>query len=97
MPADTRSVDSGALTWYINWLSERYPDWTDEQRLEIATGFVTAQLPPERPVEDDDPVEAMERLTDQEIRAADRKARRYLTGKELMEILQTPGAIPKVS
>jgi hypothetical protein len=97
MAADAKPVDSGTLTWYIRWLSERYPDWTDEQRLEIATGFVTAQLPPERPVEDDDPVEAMERLTDQEIRAADRKARRYLTGKELMEILQTPGAIPKVS
>jgi len=94
---DTRPVDSGTLSWYIDWLAERCPDWTDEQRLEAATGFAQSQLPPQRPTEDDDPVEAMERLTDQEIRAADRKARRYLTGKELMEILQTPGAIPKVS
>ena len=89
MPADTRSVDSGALTWYINWLSELYPDWTEEQRLEIATGFVAAQLPPARLVEEDDPVE--------EARKEERKMRRYLTGEELLEILQTPGTIPKVS
>jgi hypothetical protein len=89
MPADTRSVDSGALTWYINWLSELYPDWTEEQRFEIATGFVAAQLPPARLVEEDDPVE--------EARKEERKMRRYLTGEELLEILQTPGTIPKVS
>jgi hypothetical protein len=84
---DTRPVDSGTLSWYIDWLAERCPDWTDEQRLEAATGFAQSQLPPQQPPEDDDP-EAMNLLTDHEIRAADRKARRYLTGKELMEILR---------
>jgi hypothetical protein len=39
----------------------------------------------------------MERFTDQEARKEERKMRRYLTDKELMEILQTPGALPKVS
>jgi len=58
---------------------------------------VAAQLPPARLVEEDDPVEAMERLTDQEARKEERKMRRYLTGEELLEILQMPGAIPKVS
>ena len=84
---DTRPVDSGTLSWYIDWLAERCPDWTDEQRLEAATGFAQSQLPPQQPPEDDDP-EATNLLTDHEIRAADRKARRYLTGKELMEILR---------
>jgi hypothetical protein len=88
--------DSGTLAWYLAWLSERNPEWTDEQRLEIATGFVTAQLPPARPIKDEDSDDGiMERL--KEAHAAERKARRYLTSKELMEILQTPGAIPKVS
>ena len=88
---DTRPVDSGTLTWYINWLGERYPDWTEDQCLEAATGFARQQLPPQRPTEDDDddPVDAMDRLAG-EARAAERKARRYLTGKELMEIIQTP-------
>jgi hypothetical protein len=90
---DARQIDSGTLAWYLEWLSERNPEWTDEQRLEIATGFVTTQLPPERPVEIEE--EPITNVLD--LRAADRKTRRYLTGKELMEILQTPGAIPKVS
>ena len=93
MAADTRPVDSGTLIWYINWLSERYPDWTEEQCVEVATGFTRQQLPPERPVEIEE--EPITNVLD--LRAADRKTRRYLTGKELMEILQTPGTIPKIS
>ena len=85
--SDTRLVDSGTLTWYINWLGERYPDWTEEQRVEAATGFTRQQLPPQRPTEDDDPVD----LLVEEASVAERKARRYLTGKELMEIVRTPG------
>ena len=89
--SDTRPVDSGTLTWYINWLSERYPDWTEDQRLETATGFSRQQLPPQRPSEDadDDPVDAMDRLAG-EASVAERKARRFLTGIGLMEIIQTP-------
>ena len=83
---DARQIDSGTLAWYVQWLGERNPEWTDEQRLEIATGFVTAQLPPQQPAEIEE--EPITNVLD--LRAADRKMRRYLTGKELMEILQTP-------
>ena len=83
---DTRPVASGTLSWYIDWLAERCPDWTDEQRLEAATGFAQSQLPPQQPAEIEE--EPITNVLD--LRAADRKMRRYLTGKELMEILQTP-------
>jgi hypothetical protein len=33
------------LEWYINWLAERHPEWSPEQRLEVATGFVAQQQP----------------------------------------------------
>jgi hypothetical protein len=91
------------VEWYINWLQERNPDWTDAQRLEVATGFSKSQQVPARPTEaeEDDPVEAMERITGQEVRKAERaeerKNRKYLTGKELMDILSTAGAVPKVN
>ena len=93
---DTRPINSGTLAWYVDWLGERNPVWTEDQRLEVATGFARQQLPPQRPPEDEDSDDGiMERL--KETHAAERKARRHLTGKELMEILQTPGALPKVS
>jgi hypothetical protein len=85
-------IDS-TVEWYVTWLKNFQPDWTDEQRLEVATGFAQSQLPPQRPAEIEE--EPISNVLD--LRAADRKARRYLTSKELMEILQTPGAIPKVS
>jgi len=44
------------------------------------------QLPPQQPAEIEE--EPITNVLD--LRAADRKMRRYLTGKELMEILQTP-------
>lgn len=83
------------IEWYVEWLRERNPDWTDEQRLEVATGFAVLQEPPKRPVVE--PEETPDEQTAAEARKEDRKNRRYLTGKELMEILQTPGAIPKVN
>jgi len=31
-------MHSNTVEWYVNWLKEARPDWTDEQRLEVATG-----------------------------------------------------------
>ncbi len=46
---DTRPINSGTLAWYVDWLGERNPEWTEDQRLEVATGFAKAQQPPTRP------------------------------------------------
>ncbi len=85
------------LDWYIDWLKERNPEWTDAQRLEVATGFVTAQQPPQKPaeVEEDEQLAAVDARKAE--RAEARKGRQYLTGEELMKILVTPGEVKKPS
>jgi hypothetical protein len=45
------AFEDSTLDWYIQFLTQRYPDWTPEQRLEVATGFVNQQKPPQRPAE----------------------------------------------
>ena len=78
-----RKPDESTVEWYVQWLEETRPDWTPEQRLEIATGFSAAQLPPERPLEQDEEPEQTGAT-----KADERKEeRRYLTGKELERIL----------
>lgn len=62
--------------WYVDWLKENYPDWSDDQRLEVATGFANQQLPPVRPIEEAE--EETEVLTDE--RAKRRKDERMLRG-----------------
>jgi len=39
-------MHSNTVEWYVNWLKEARPDWTDEQRLEVATGFADRQQVP---------------------------------------------------
>lgn len=64
--------------WYVEWLKDNYPDWSDEQRLEIATGFAKQQefivgtvVEVEEPVADDPKADA---------RAKRRKDERMLRG-----------------
>ena len=40
------SLHDNTVSWYVNWLKEARPDWTDEQRLEVATGFADHQQQP---------------------------------------------------
>lgn len=89
------------LGWYIDWLKERNPEWSDDQRLEVATGFVTTQQVPERPKE----VEEDEKLAAEDARKAERpelyelfykgagRNRKFLTGEELMAIITAPANI----
>jgi hypothetical protein len=37
--------EESTIEWYINWLVENRPDLTEEQRKEVATGFVALQQP----------------------------------------------------
>ena len=82
----------GTICWYVDWLKERNPEWTEERCLELATGFATAQQPLARPTldeltEENEKTNAEERKAE---RAGERKDRQYLTGKELMAILTSP-------
>lgn len=77
--------------WYVKWLEERYPDWTPEQRSEIAANFAQQQAPPLKAQ-----IEPDEEETPGDTRADERKdARRrsYLTEKELNKILAPPPEI----
>ncbi len=90
---DDNYTDS-TISWYLDWLKENRPDLSDEQRTELATGFVTVQQPPKRPpeAEGDAAIEQAQRDTEDALaRREERKKRRFLTGEELIEILQTPG------
>lgn len=89
------------IAWYMRWLEERNPEWSPEQRLEVATGFAVLQQPPTAlpTIEDivaldEEAVAASKREAD---RAAERSNRKYLTGDELIAILNTPSAVPKVN
>jgi len=59
-------MHNSTIEWYVGWLKEVRPDWTDEQRLEIATGFATQQQPPVRPTE----IEEDEELAAKDAQAA---------------------------
>ena len=92
-------IDS-TISWYLDWLKENRPDLSDEQRTELATGFVTAQQPPKRPTEaeEDEAIEQAQRDTEDALaRREERKKRRFLTGEELIEILQTPGEVKETN
>lgn len=79
-----RHTDS-TIEWYVGWLGERNPEWTDEQRLEVATGFAKQQEPQSLQVIEDDALVADK--TAAELRTAERKARRHLTADELSALL----------
>lgn len=74
--------------WYVKWLEERYPDWTPEQRLEIATNFAEQQTITLRPaqIEEDEEPQSNARAEER----ADARKRSYLTEKELNKILAPP-------
>lgn len=73
----------GTIEWYTNWLAERRPDLSEEQRLEMATGFTQQQQPP---VRKPDELQTDEVVTANNERAEQRKRAR-LTEKELGTIL----------
>jgi len=39
-------MHSSTVEWYVKWLQETHPDWTEDQRLEVATGFADRQQQP---------------------------------------------------
>jgi hypothetical protein len=82
--ADDRKPDSSTLEWYVNWLAERYPDWTEEVRLSLATDFAIQQLPPVRKTDEFGEPDT----TEEELTRAEQRKRARLTGKELMDILK---------
>ncbi len=87
-----------SVAWYLNWLAETRPDISPDQRLELATGFVAQQQPPARPTAvEEENEQAWDSNSEfgkrEEVRAAERKNRKYLTGEELMEVLATPGEV----
>jgi secreted trypsin-like serine protease len=78
------------VEWYQNWLAEKRPDLSEEQRNELAVGFVTAQQPPKRVVDEEDDDEVMpDGMSVEEARAEQRKRIR-LTDAELSAILSDP-------
>jgi hypothetical protein len=79
------------LDWYVDWLKERNPEWTDAQRLEAATGFVAAQQPPQKPVEIEEDEERGAVDARKAERAEERRNRSVLTGDELLKIINSTG------
>jgi hypothetical protein len=68
------------VEWYVDWLKERNPEWTDEQRLEIATGFANQQLPVTKSATVGEEPAADEEPTPEDVREQKRKAERLLNG-----------------
>jgi hypothetical protein len=87
------SHTENTVAWYVEWLNERNPEWTDEQRLEVAIGFAQQQAPPKPKAEEDAP-ETDEPQTEESAREQERaQARRHLNAKELQAILEPPKKI----
>lgn len=80
------------VEWYVQWLADRYPDWTPEQRIEIATGFAEQQQPPKAKLPEEDIEEDSQNNARPEERK-DARRRTYLTDKELTDILAPPPEI----
>jgi len=82
---DTRQPDERTVQWYVEWLTVRFSDWTEEQRLEIATEFARQQLPPQCAVEPEE---------DETVADVD-PPRKHLNKKELQAILAPPPQVKK--
>jgi hypothetical protein len=50
---NSNHLDS-TICWYMDWLKRRNPEWTEEQRLELATGFATSQQQPQKLIEQEE-------------------------------------------
>ena len=87
------------IEWYVTELKERNPEWTDEQCLEMATGFTMSQCSPAQ-LSDEISIDEVlsQAVADHRAeRAAERKNRKYLSGKELMAILSVPKTATKIN
>ena len=85
--ADVSNHESSTIEWYVARLHEEHPEWTNEQCVELATGFTLQQRPPAPKAE---PEEETEEQTAEQARNEERKTRRNLNTKELADILSVP-------
>jgi hypothetical protein len=77
--ANLRQPNASTVEWYESWLAEKHPDWSAEQRREMATEFAAQQMMPQRPeAEEEEDTDMAAETAEQKKRRAERKLHEQL-------------------